>query len=66
MKMDIARTFQNICIDSMDVLKLGICHDDKYYINKSLAFGVVHGTAIFYRCDKCYFKNLGDNCLELY
>ena len=47
MKIDIARTFRNICIDSVDVLKLGICHEDKYYIDKSLAFGVVHGTAIY-------------------
>ena len=49
MKIDIARAFRNVRLDPADVMKLGICHEGENYINKSLAFGAVHGTAIFQR-----------------
>ena len=49
MKIDIERAFRNVRLDPVDVMKLGICHEGKYYIDKSLAFGAVHGTAIFQR-----------------
>ena len=49
MKIEIERAFRNVHLDPADVMKLGICHEGKYYIDKSLAFGAVHGTAIFQR-----------------
>ena len=49
MKTDIARAFRNVRVDPADALKLVIQHGGKFYVDKSLAFGVVHGTAIFQR-----------------
>ena len=48
-KVDIARAFRNIPIDPGDALKLCLSHNDKFYVDRSLAFGAVHGTAIFQR-----------------
>ena len=46
-KVDISRAFRNVRIDPADAIHLGIKWDNKYYIDQSLAFGAVHGTAIF-------------------
>ena len=48
-KVDISRTFRNIPVNPADAIHLGIKWQDKYYIDKHLAFGAVHGTAIFER-----------------
>ena len=48
-KVDISRAFRNVRIDPADAIHLGIKWDNKYYIDQSLAFGAVHGTAIFER-----------------
>ena len=48
-KVDISRTFRNVRIDTGDAIHLGIKWKDKYYIDQNLAFGAVHGTAIFER-----------------
>ena len=46
-KIDISRAFHNIPVDTADAIHLGIKWDEKYYIDKHLAFGAVYGTAIF-------------------
>ena len=51
LRIDITWAFRNVCIDSADALKLGIYHDDNYYINKSLALAAV--------MLRLYFKKLG-------
>ena len=48
-KVNISRAFRNVRIDPADAIHLGIKWDNKYYIDQSLAFGAVHGTAIFER-----------------
>ena len=48
-KVDISRAFRNVRIDPADAIHLGIKWDNKYYIDQSLVFGAVHGTAIFER-----------------
>ena len=48
-KVDISRAFRNVRIDPQDAIHLGIMWHDQYYIDKNLAFGAVHGTAIFER-----------------
>ena len=46
-KLDISRAFRNVRVDPRDAIHLGLKWDNKYYIDKNLAFGAVHGTAIF-------------------
>ena len=48
-KLDISRAFRNVRVDPGDAIHLGIKWKDNYYIDKNLAFGAVHGTAIFER-----------------
>ena len=48
-KLDISRAFRNVRVDPCDAIHLGINWQNKYYIDKNLAFGAVHGTAIFER-----------------
>ena len=48
-KIDISQAFRNVRIDPRDAIHLGIMWQNKYYIDKNLAFGAVHGTAIFER-----------------
>ena len=49
MKINIAWSFKNASIDLADTLKLDIYHNSCYYIDKSMAYGAIHGTAIFQR-----------------
>ena len=48
-KVDISRAFRNIRIDPADSLHLGIYWQDRFYLDRNLPFGAVHGTAIFQR-----------------
>ena len=48
-KVDIAHAFRNLRVDPQDCLKLGYMWEGKYYLDVSLAFGLVHGTANFSR-----------------
>ena len=48
-KVDVARAFRNVRINPGDVIHLGIHWRDRYFLDKNLAFGAVHGTAIFQR-----------------
>ena len=48
-KVDISHAFRHVPIDPADAIHLGIKWNNKFYIDKSLAFGAVHGTAIFQR-----------------
>ena len=41
--------FRNLRVDPGDAIKLGIQFGGKYYLDRSLAFGAVNGTAIFQR-----------------
>ena len=45
-KVDISRAFRNVPIDPADAIHMGIKWQEKFYIDKNLAFGAVHGTAI--------------------
>ena len=48
-KVDVARAFRNVRIDPGDAIHLGIRWRDQYFLDKNLAFGAIHGTAIFQR-----------------
>ena len=48
-KIDISRAFRNVRLDPADAIHVGIKWRNKFYIDKNLAFGAVHGTAIFER-----------------
>ena len=49
-KIDISRAFRQIKIDPGDIDLLGIKFQDKYFIDRSAAFGFRHGSLIFQRC----------------
>ena len=46
-KIDVARAFRNLCVDPVDAFKFGIKWRNKYYLDVALAFGWVHGSALF-------------------
>ena len=48
-KVDIAHAFRNVRIDPDDPIHLGICWKGQYFLDKNLAFGAAHLTAIFQR-----------------
>ena len=58
MKIDISRAFRNVPIDPGDALKLGMNFEGKFYVDRSLAFGAVNGTAIFQRISDAIRKIL--------
>ena len=57
-KIDISRAFRNVPIDPGDALKLGMKFKEKFYLDRSLAFGAVNGTAIFHRISDAIRKIL--------
>lgn len=44
-KIDISRAFRNLPVDPIDIQFLGIAFDSKYYIDLSIPFGYIHGSA---------------------
>ena len=48
-KVDISRAFRNVCVDPGNAVHLGIYWNNHYFLDKNLAFGAIHGTAIFQR-----------------
>ena len=46
-KIDVARAFRNLPVDPVDALKLGIKWEGSFYLDKSVAFGWIFGTASF-------------------
>ena len=46
-KIDVARAFRNLRVDPSDALKFGIKWDNKYFLDKGIVFGWVHGTSVF-------------------
>ena len=46
-KIDVARAFQNLKVDPVDVLKLGMSWGGQYYLSSEVVFGWKHGTASF-------------------
>ena len=46
-KVDIARAFRNLPVDPADSLKFGLKVNNQYFLDKSVAFGWVHGTASY-------------------
>ena len=44
-KIDLSRAFRNLPVDPIDVHLLGISFNDNYYIDLSIPFGYVHGSA---------------------
>ena len=65
-KIDISRAFQNVPVDPCDAIHLGMMWKDKYYIEKFLAFGPVHGTGIFQRITDFVRFNLVKEGIEIY
>ena len=68
-KIDISRAFRQIRIDPGDIDLLGIKFQDKYFIDRSVAFGLRHGLLIFQRCMDaiCYMAQHGSHyCLITY
>ena len=49
-KIDISRAFRHIKVDPADTDLLGIQFHDKYFLDRSVAFGFRHGSLIFQRC----------------
>ena len=49
-KIDISRAFRHIKVDPGDIDLLGIKFENKYFLDRSLAFRVRHGSLIFQRC----------------
>ena len=49
-KIDISRAFRHIKVDPADIDLLGIQFQDKYFLDRSVAFGFRHGSLIFQRC----------------
>ena len=47
LQVDISCAFRNVPVDPGDAIHLGIKWKDQYYVDKFLAFGAIHGTAIF-------------------
>ena len=47
-KIDISRAFRHIKVDPADLLDLQF--QDKYFLDRSVAFGFRHGSLIFQRC----------------
>ena len=53
-KIDISRAFRNLRVDPTDAFKFGIKLKNKYYLDKAVAFGWVHGSAAFQMAkEKC-------------
>ena len=48
-KVDISRAFRNVRVDPGDAVHLGMYWNNQYFLDKNLAFGAIHGTAIFQR-----------------
>ena len=46
-KIDVARAFRNLRVDPVDALIFGIYWQGKYFIDKVVAFGWVHGSSAF-------------------
>ena len=46
-KVDVARAFRNLPVDPVDALKLAIKWEGRFYLDKSVAFGWIFGTALF-------------------
>ena len=46
-KIDVARAFRNLRVDSVDAYKFGIKWNNKYCLDVALAFGWFHGSASF-------------------
>ena len=46
-KIDVARAFRNLRVDPLNALKFGIHWQGKYFIDKGVAFGWVHGSSAF-------------------
>ena len=46
-KIDIARAFRNLKVDLFDALKFGIHWDGLYFLDQSVTFGWMHGSAAF-------------------
>ena len=49
-KIDISRVFHHIKVDPADIDLLGIQFQDKYFLDRSVAFGFRYGSLIFQRC----------------
>ena len=45
--IDICKAFRNLCVDPYDAFKFGIKWKDKYYLDRVVAFGWVHGREAF-------------------
>ena len=46
-KVDVARAFRNLPVDPADTLKFGLKINNQYFLDKSVAFGWIHGTASY-------------------
>ena len=46
-EVDVASAFRNLPVDPADSLKFGLKVNCQYFLDKSVAFGWVHGTALF-------------------
>ena len=66
-KVDTLRAFRNLPVDPGDAIHLGMKWRDKFYVDKFLAFGAVHGTGIFQRItDFIRYILTWIRCFQLY
>ena len=48
-KIDVARAFHNLRVDLVDAVKLGISWKGQFFLDLSIVFGGMHGSAAFHR-----------------
>ena len=46
-KIDVARAFHNLQVDPVDAVKLGMSWKGQFYLDLGIAFGWMHGSAVF-------------------
>ena len=65
-KIDILHASRNVPVDPHDAIHLAMMWKDKYYVEKFLACGVVHGTGIFQRITDFVRFILAKEGIEIY
>ena len=62
-KIDISRAFRNLRVDPADAVKFGIKWKGRYYLDRAVAFGWVHGSGAFQMASDAVTHIMSqDNC----
>ena len=63
-KIDISRAFRNLRVDPADAFKFGIKWKGKYYLDRAVAFGWVHGSVAFHMTPNAVIHTMSKFCLH--